>query len=784
MNNTKKGKAVYSDYAKHVEKTGKAFDFATIKAQLFNIATNVGFALLTTAAVKLIDTLHTTAEEYVETQDEIIQKANENIENYDGEISSLESLQKQLKDAKENKADLVTVTNALNKAIGETPGLINSEAEAYELANKKLEARIEYYKKLREQELDNIINANKNIFENNGVSNDSVGSVWDFFNSEFDRIANGSFNSYLYADYIEGVKKIEEGIGKSFSEIINEYLANNSELSENEAAYQALKDFFGFGNLSFIPSQSEFDSLLSKQLSTLKSYYSDYISSYDGSIDDSLIYAFMEDMILGGHDLETISDKLKSILNDSTFEDLYTDYQLSFTDDSLNTEELYNSLKVFFDNLKKELPTASDEIDAFFDSMVTGIRTTSDELSSPDKITVSFNYDKLEGLESKLSSIQSAYDTITSAMQEYNEQGYLNMDTIDSLIALDDEYINALIDENGQIQYNYEAFKNLAVIKLEEAKASLYQELCTELVRIKELDTALAAQELALANGTLTESAYETAKALYEEIVAMGNVNSELAQNAWDATERKVALFDNQLKNVTNSTYDFGNASSSTTKDTKNAFDWIETKLSRIQRTITNLGKTVSATYKQWSTRNNALAQEMSAVNQEIATQQQAYDTYMAKANSVGLPEPYKTLVEDGGLRIDEIADEALKEQIQDYQEWYNKALDCSDAIQELQDSLAELAKTKFDNISKQYDDSIAMIEHHTSMLEGYVNRAEAAGFWASEVYYQKMAEKELENINQLQSKYNDLTNALNESVANGSIEQYSEAWYIKCHIV
>ena len=63
-------------------------------------------------------------------------------------------------------------------------------------------------------------------------------------------------------------------------------------------------------------------------------------------------------------------------------------------------------------------------------------------------------------------------------------------------------------------------------------------------------------------------------------------------------------------------------------------------------------------------------------------------------------------------------------------------------------------------------------------MLEGYVNRAEAAGFWASEVYYQKMAEKELENINQLQSKYNDLTNTLNESVSNGFIEQYSESWY------
>lgn len=85
---------------------------------------------------------------------------------------------------------------------------------------------------------------------------------------------------------------------------------------------------------------------------------------------------------------------------------------------------------------------------------------------------------------------------------------------------------------------------------------------------------------------------------------------------------------------------------------------------------------------------------------------------------------------------------------------------------------------TKFDNISKQYDDRIAMIEHHTSMLEGYVNRAEVSGFWVSEVYYQKLAETELDNINQLQSQYNDLITAFNTNVNNGSIEKYSEDWY------
>lgn len=43
--------------------------------------------------------------------------------------------------------------------------------------------------------------------------------------------------------------------------------------------------------------------------------------------------------------------------------------------------------------------------------------------------------------------------------------------------------------------------------------------------------------------------------------------------------------------------------SGSTDSNSKNIIDWIETIISRIQRSITNLGKTVSTTYKKWSTR-------------------------------------------------------------------------------------------------------------------------------------------------------------------------------------
>ena len=43
----------------------------------------------------------------------------------------------------------------------------------------------------------------------------------------------------------------------------------------------------------------------------------------------------------------------------------------------------------------------------------------------------------------------------------------------------------------------------------------------------------------------------------------------------------------------------------------------------------------------------------------------------MQKAESVGLSDHYKNLVKNGGLSIESIADDTLKEQIKEYQEWW-----------------------------------------------------------------------------------------------------------------
>ena len=71
-----------------------------------------------------------------------------------------------------------------------------------------------------------------------------------------------------------------------------------------------------------------------------------------------------------------------------------------------------------------------------------------------------------------------------------------------------------------------------------------------------------------------------------------------------------------------------------------------------------------------WAIPEANLSEEISKVNQEISIQQQAYERYMQQANSVGLSDSYKKLVQEGKIDIEAITDETLNEQIQEYQEW------------------------------------------------------------------------------------------------------------------
>ena len=218
------------------------------------------------------------------------------------------------------------------------------------------------------------------------------------------------------------------------------------------------------------------------------------------------------------------------------------------------------------------------------------------------------------------------------------------------------------------------------------------------------------------------------------------------------------------------------NKSSSSDDDKIDTFDWIEVAIDRIERVIDRLKKTAESTYKSLKSKLGAAADEISMVNQEIAMQQQAFNRYMQEANSVGLSSDLKEKVRTGTIDINEY-DEDTQNLIKDYQDWYEKALDCSDAIDDLHESLASLYEDNFNNVKDDFENQLTLAEHLTNQYETGIDMLEARGYLESTKYYAALQDATKGEIAIMNKELAGLEQAFSDAMNSGEIEKYSEAW-------
>lgn len=227
-----------------------------------------------------------------------------------------------------------------------------------------------------------------------------------------------------------------------------------------------------------------------------------------------------------------------------------------------------------------------------------------------------------------------------------------------------------------------------------------------------------------------------------------------------------------------------GNGGGGSSKD-KNEFeetiDWIEVAIDRIERAISQLDQKANNIYKSWADRNTALADQIGKVRNEIELQQQAYDRYLQEAESVGLNEEYASKVRDGTIDIEDITDEELKKKIDEYKQWFEKAIDCQDAIEGLKETEASLYQQRLENVATQYEGILGVIEHEKNMLEEYINQSETQAWLVSSEYYNALTNNERDNIAELKKQKAEMLSAFNEAMDSGTITEGSEAWYSMC---
>lgn len=206
--------------------------------------------------------------------------------------------------------------------------------------------------------------------------------------------------------------------------------------------------------------------------------------------------------------------------------------------------------------------------------------------------------------------------------------------------------------------------------------------------------------------------------------------------------------------------------------------DWIEVKINRCEEAIARLNKTEENTFSGWTLRTTALNDEIAKTADEIEWATQGYKRYLQQADSVALSEDYKRKVRNGEINIEDITDEDLYNRVQDYQNWYEKAVELQDKIQELNISLSELAQKKFDNIVTQFEDMEKVFTDTNDILDKLMDYAETKGRIISKSYYEAMLKNENENNKLLVQQRDQMVAELNELVNTGKVTEYSEAWY------
>ena len=217
--------------------------------------------------------------------------------------------------------------------------------------------------------------------------------------------------------------------------------------------------------------------------------------------------------------------------------------------------------------------------------------------------------------------------------------------------------------------------------------------------------------------------------------------------------------------------------SSKVVKEAKESVDWIEIAIKRVQEAFSRIATVAENTFSSLATKIAGSKDKATLLNKELSIQEKAFNRYMKEANAVGLDSDLAELVKNGAINISQY-DEDTQKQISAFQEWYNKAIEASDATLELKQSIAQLHKEKFDNISSDFDNQLEMIEHSASISESRVDAIEERGYLVGKKSYEALIAVENRRLDLLNSKLENLQTSFAEAMASGDIEEYSDDWY------
>ena len=458
-------------------------------------------------------------------------------------------------------------------------------------------------------------------------------------------------------------------------------------------------------------------------------------------------------------DSSTIDGLLKSYQNyndvvdkvgDALGDDFTKDIQSMITSNDLS----YDSFKKLLEKYP-ELQTQLDKYSMSIEDYTNKIGTLVTKQLEWETAVKNFN--------TSIDDLQSAFNTLSVAQEEYNESGYISIDTLQALLALDDEYLGYLIDENGQLNLNTDAFKSLAQAKINDLIATEEQRHYNAVLAISEQELNNTTKKTigwfqalwnVIKGGKASVSdATKTLSALEAEINKSGTDAQKAALAAENEKyENRIAILKATLESVNknfNSAMGVsglsGGSYGSRGSSSSSGKEWWETVLDNLK--------------DQFKYNEITIEEYIRGLDNLLGRVQKGTDAWR-KINEE-LQKQRLTKVEDdykrGSISLDEYI-KKLKELIKAYKQG-------TDAWNELADKIKKGLQDKAD---KQKDDLATAENAALKIIDRQIEkqkelRDEKEAYWDEEISNLEKANKETEKAIELARLEEALENAKNE---------------------
>lgn len=390
-----------------------------------------------------------------------------------------------------------------------------------------------------------------------------------------------------------------------------------------------------------------------------------------------------------------------------------------------------NDIQDIFDKYNKVWESAQKNYNSDFPSFMGNTASSAKSAAKETEKEV----DIMAELNSEMDKLQSAYESLCDIRDTYNKYGKITVDQYQELTDMGFNFLANLVDENGELGLNANAFEKLSQAKLQEMQIQMARNAIDTINGLK--SEVEATEYLTYANENLRDAALSATEALLYQAQAAAHLRGEQQGLAADQivqgyeaskllagkvdftfkpdgkeeTEDSKSSGSDELLDAYNAEkkllehmlsmdqiskkeyydrlfdlvhryfdgdvehkdqiWDVEESYHDYLESIKETYNWIEVFLSTLAKKTTALIDKAEK-FITWSKKNAMINRAVKATDREIAGQTNAYAYYAEKARKVKLSDEYVNKIQNGTLTMEDMQNEALSNKIEKYQEWLN----------------------------------------------------------------------------------------------------------------